>query len=188
MSTTCHHRHRPKLRLALLLAGALAGASCAVSPTGPTATDTANEPPSRRTGSGTVESAFAEFERRNYAGAAAAYDDAAEDNARSKRLAHLGRALIHLSTDPQWRDLDAAARNLQAAENMGGSNEVEISMLMNALSSLIGVEANISELNTKVANSASEIARLKEERQALIADQAALNEAIEKLKALTIGN
>ena len=186
MSTTCHHH--PKLRLALLLAGALTGASCAVSPTEPTATDSGHEPSSRRAGSGTVESAFAQFERRNYAGAAAAYDDAANDDAHAKRLAHLGQALIHLSTDPQWRDLDAAAHKLQAAENLGGATEVEISMLMNALSSLIGVEANISELNTKVANSASEIARLKDERQALVANQAVLNEAIEKLKALTIGN
>ena len=188
MSTTCHDRHHPKPYLALLMAGALASASCAVGPTESAAPDAGNEPSPRRAGSGTVESAFAQFERRNYSGAAAAYEDAADDDAHSERLAYLGQALIHLSTDPQWRDLDAAARKLQAAESVDGPTEVEIRMLMNALSSLIGVEANISELNTKVVNSASEIARLKDERKALIADQAALNEAIEKLKALTIGN
>ena len=59
---------------------------------------------------------------------------------------------------------------------------------MNALSALIGSEANISELNSKVANSAAETRKVRHELDEAIAEQDALNEALEKLKELTIGN
>ncbi|MFT5372478.1 MAG: hypothetical protein ACI9R7_002024 [Lysobacterales bacterium] len=96
---------------------------------------------------------------------------------------------MHLSTDSEWRDLGQAGAALQAAEAIDNSaNKVESGMLMNALSSLIGVETNISELNSKASNSRAEIVKLKSDLEAAHAEQVALNEALEKLKALTIGN
>jgi hypothetical protein len=166
------------------------GLSCAVSP-GPGA-GPSTEPAATATLSvnDAVNAAYTQYTKRDFTSAATGYDaliGSADDNTR--QLAYLGKALIHLSTDPQWRDLDEAGRLLQSAETLGSANgSVEASMLMNALSSLAGVEANISELNSKVSNSASEIARLKQERDSLQAEQTALNEALEKLKALTIGN
>ena len=110
-------------------------------------------------------------------------------NSQNQRLAHLGKALINLSTDPAWRDLNAAGASLQAAEGISAdSASVEYGMLMNALSSLIGVEKNISELSSKVGNASSENSKLKQELEAAIAEQDVLNEALEKPKALTIGN
>ena len=78
--------------------------------------------------------------------------------------------------------------SLQAAESVDGAPSIETSMLINALSSLIGVEADISALNRQVSNSSVEIGRLKEERDNLIAEQQRLNDALDKLKSLTIGN
>jgi chromosome segregation ATPase len=104
-------------------------------------------------------------------------------------MANLGKALVHLSTDTEWRDLSQAGAALQAAEALAGdSSDAGTGMLMNALSSLIDVENNISELNTKLSNSTSEIAGLKGDLETAAAEQTALNEALEKLKAITIGN
>jgi hypothetical protein len=61
-------------------------------------------------------------------------------------------------------------------------------MLLNAMSALVGVEANISELNVKLTNATAEAARAKQERETLLTEQAVLNQTIEKLKALTMGN
>ncbi|NNL95685.1 MAG: hypothetical protein HKO64_08700, partial [Xanthomonadales bacterium] len=56
------------------------------------------------------------------------------------------------------------------------------------LSSLIGVEADITALNRQVSNSSVELGRLKQERDDLLAEQQRLNDALDKLKSLTIGN
>ena len=163
------------------------GLSCAVAPdskTKPVATPTQRA----STSSQTMESAWSAYDRRDFATAAAGYDELANDED-DRQLALLGKALVHLSTDAQWRNLDEAARLLQASEQMDNNGaSVQTSMLINALSSLIGAEANNSELNTKVSNSSREIAQLKAEQEALVAEQSTLNEALEKLKALTIGN
>ena len=174
------------------------GISCAVAPDTDSAADT-RPLPAVTSGTSAVNAPYAMYEKRDFAGAAASYEAVAGDSTsgnEARRLAYLGNALVHLSTDPQLRDLDKAGQFLQSAEAVETENEnVETSMLMNALSSLIGVESNISELNSKTSNSSAEIARLKEERDTLqaeltasSAEQAALNEALEKLKALTIGN
>jgi len=120
--------------------------------------------------------------------ASASYEVAIDGTRQEQRLGHLGLAMIGLSTDSRWRDLEAAARHLQAAEELADGASVETSMLLTAMSALVSVETNITELNTKLANASAESARLKEERDDLLAEQAALNEAIEKLKSLTMGN
>jgi hypothetical protein len=182
------------LKVPFILLGVLvlsSGLSCAVAP------ETNNGPPVTApvtvdTASVAIKDAYTSYERRDYAGAASGFGSvlssgkaAAEDQV----LANLGMALIHLSTDSEWRDLAQAGAALQAAEGIEStSSSVESGMLMNALSSLIGVETNISELNSKASNSSAEITRLKSDLAAAKTEQDALNEALEKLKAITIGN
>lgn len=192
MNLTIISKH---LKTPITLLGVLAlssGLSCAVAPSGGgDSTPTTTTSRSASAG-GSVQAAYAQYSRRDFAGAASAYDAVtgnANASASDKRLAHLGKALVYLSTDAEWRDLDEAGKSLQMAESIDmGSSSVETGMLMNAMSSLIGVESNISELDVKLANSTRENVRLKDERQELIAEQANLNEALEKLKTLTIGN
>lgn len=181
-----------RIAMALLVTLVLgSGLSCAVTPTADTAEPAAKPVTTRPVNAG-LRSAYTNYEKRDYAAAAAEYDQltASVDAKDSiQRLAHLGKALVYLSTDPHWRNLEAAGHSLQSAEVLeSGNKNLETSMLMNALSALIVVESNISELDTKVANSAAEIARLKHQTETLKAEQVALNEALEKLKALTIGN
>jgi hypothetical protein len=173
---------------ALLLGCALSVAACATAPSAPgPAEDTASQIPA---GSGPedVVAAFNQYQRRDFVAAAANYERAADGTRQEQRLSHLGLALIHLSTDPRWRDLDAATRHLQSAEDLAEGASIEISMLLNAMSALVGVEANISELNVKLTNATAEAARAKQERETLLTEQAVLNQTIEKLKALTMGN
>ncbi|NND43914.1 MAG: hypothetical protein HKN58_01225 [Xanthomonadales bacterium] len=181
------HFPGPLTRRFAPVVGTLFLAACAMAPSKDNAQPEAEPVP---TGSGPVDvvAAFDHFQRRDYVNAAAGYELAADGTRQEQRLSHLGQALIHLSTDPRWRDLEAAAQHLQAAEELAEGAGVETSMLITAMAGLVGVEKNISELNVKLANATAESARLKEEREMLLAEQSALNEAIEKLKALTIGN
>lgn len=173
------------------------GLSCAVTPgAGPSA----DAPTATSAVAGAnVASAFAAYQQRDFGAAAAGFDAVAADSSASQndqRLAHLGKAMVNLSTDPEYRDVKEAGMHLQAAEAIkGDSTAVETGMLMNAMSALVGVESNVMELNTKVANSSREIATLKAERdtlkagqETLTAENADLNQALEKLKALTLGN
>lgn len=172
----------------LTLLATLLISACATAPTGPGTGSQPSEPVPVGSGPADVVEAFQHYQRRDFAAAKAGFEVAAEGTRQEQRLGHLGQALIGLSTDSRWRDLDAATRHLQAAEDLAEGSSVETSMLLEAMSALVSVEANINELNTKLANANAESARLKNERDDLVAEQAALNEAIEKLKALTIGN
>lgn len=171
----------------LTLIAALLLSACATAPTDPGSSQQA-EPIPVGSGPANVVGAFEQYQRRDFAAASAGFEVATEGTRQEQRLGHLGQALIRLSTDSRWRDLDAATRHLQAAEELVEGSSVETSMLLTAMSALVGVEANITELNSKLANANAESARLKNERDDLVAEQAVLNEAIEKLKALTIGN
>ena len=71
----------------------------------------------------------------------------------------------------------------------------ETDLLMDAGTDVIGTESKYTELQSQTGNSSAEVAKLKRERDALAAErdelleeQKGLNEAIEKLKQLTLGN
>lgn len=168
------------------------GLSCAVTPTTQTQDADQQGQMSRRAASAAIQEAFDQFSRRDFATAMSGFDnvaDSANANPDDQRLAHLGKSLVYLSTDREWRDLDAAAMALQSAEDIpGGSNPVQHGMLVNAVSSLIGAEKNNAELKGKVNNAAYELGKLKEALENQDAEVATLNEALEKLKDLTIGN
>lgn len=177
-----------------LLLGALvlsSGLSCAVAPETTPQPVTPVETRASNTSSDLVR-AYGSFEQRDFAAANGVFKSVIEDTGASdsdRQLAYLGQAMIHLSTDGEWRDMSLAAGALQSAEAIdSGSEQVASGLLITALSSLIGVENNNSELNRKVANGNAEIARLKDQNGVLQEEQDMLNEALEKLKALTIGN
>ena len=68
-------------------------------------------------------------------------------------------------------------------------------MLMDSVAAQIGSESNYLEMKSKAGTTRAEITRLQKERDALVQErdgllkeQQALNEALEKLKNLTLGN
>ncbi len=186
---------RISIRTPVTLFGVLvlsSGLSCAVVPQTDNTPDVTPAPVITPVANEGMHSAYSDFQKRDFAAASAGYGGISGDNeadSKDRQLAFLGQTLVYLSTDAEWRDLGEAGIALQSAEAVTvESGNVETEMLMNALSSLIGVETNISELNTKLANSTSEVSALKDARTSLEAEQVALEEALEKLKALTLGN
>ena len=149
-----------------------------------------------------LASANVMYNTRNYSGAVQEFDTIITNpdaSANSRRLSHLGKALIYLSTDENWRSIENAKMSLIAAgQVVPESNEefaVETDMFMDSISALIGSESEYLELQTKSGYSRAEIASLKKERDALtterdelLKEQQALNDALEKLKNLTLGS
>ena len=149
-----------------------------------------------------LASASVMYNTRDYAGAVAEFDriianDATSSN--SRRLAHLGKALIYLGSDESWHSLDKAKMALNSAGSvMPESDEefaIETDMFMDSIAAQIGSESQYLELKEKSGGSSAEIARLKkerdalaQERDALLKEQQTLNEALEKLKNLTLGS
>lgn len=120
-------------------------------------------------------------------------------SANSRRMAHLGQALIYLSSDKKFHSLDNAKLALRSAGQVELAENEEFSlaadMLVDAVNITIGTESRYAQLQSKSGNSSSEVVRLKAERDALLADnsklqqeQVALRDALERLKNLTLGN
>lgn len=142
------------------------------------------------------------YSTRNNAAAMDGFDSIisdADSSANSRRLAHLGKALVYLGGDDNWHSLENAKMSLSAAGSVtpGDDEEfaIETDMLMDSIAAQIGSESEFLELKAKTGNSGVEIARLRNERDALVkerdellSEQQALNEALEKLKNLTLGN
>jgi len=180
----------PIILLCVLLLSS--GLSCAVAPTAGAPSGDQDAQMSSRQASEAVQQAFAQYSRREFAAAASSFDSVVASAGAKPvdlQLAHLGKSLVYLSTDPNWRDLDAAALALQSAEGVtSNDNSVQLGMLVDAVSSLIGAEKNNSELMSKVNNAAYELGKLKEALEMQDAEVETLNDALEKLKNLTIGN
>jgi len=148
-----------------------------------------------------LASANVMYNTRNYTGAVREFDTIIADtdaSANSRRLSHLGKALIYLSADKNWHSIENAKMSLHAAGQVVPENDeefaVETDMFMDSISALIGTESEYDDLKSKSGNSSAEIGRLKKERNALaserdelLREQQALNDALEKLKNLTLG-
>ena len=149
-----------------------------------------------------LASANVMYNTRNYTGAVREFDTIITDSgasANSRRLSHLGKALIYLSSDEKWHSIEDAKMSLNAAGQVVPESDeefaVETDMFMDSITALIGSESEFLELQAKSGNSGAAIARLKKERIALTAErdqllkeQQALNDALEKLKNLTLGS
>ena len=181
--------------LTALLLGSLAG--CAVTPT-----QTAPEPVQQAAPAGAITSATDLYGSASYSEAVTEYDKVIKDGNASgndRRLAYLGRAMVYLTRDTDWYSLDNAKLALASAGQVAATGNdgfaAETDLLMDAITAVIGTESKYVELQAKTGNSSAEVQQLKRERDALVAqrdellaEQQALNDALEKLKQLTLGN
>ncbi|MGD8384105.1 MAG: hypothetical protein PVF89_01740, partial [Lysobacterales bacterium] len=172
-------------------------AACAETPTQPAATG-AHKAASDR-GLGTASSLY---EGREYGKALQQFDRviaAPAAGANSKRLAYLGKALIYLGKDEKWHNLDKAKLAISDAAKIkpadGEQFTAEANMVRDAVMALAGSQSAYDALRTKTGGAGGEIAQLKKQRDALLAErdalleeQASLNQALEKLKELTLKN
>jgi hypothetical protein len=172
--------------------------ACATSPT-----KTASAKPVAKTKPVTgIEAAADMYNSRNYPGAIREFNNIIADkdaSANSHRMANLGKSLVYLGNDKKWHSLENAKMALISAGQISpGDNEefeIETDMLMDAISAVIGTESKYVVLKGKTSGSSTQVTQLKEEmavveaeRDELIAEQKRLNEALEKLKELTLGN
>lgn len=184
-----------RLAAAAILLSSMIG--CATVPSG---SADSNAAPERAPDTG-LASANVMYNTRNYTGAVREFDTIISDDdasANSRRLSHLGKSLIYLSTDKNWHSIENAKMALNSAGQVvpEGNEEfaVETDMFMDSITALIGAESENHELQSKSGNSGAEITRLKRERDVLtgerdelLREQQALNDALEKLKKLTLG-
>jgi len=185
----------PRLLISLLMFGSLI--ACAVAPVD-TSVSEAHEQVESKTG---MAGAADMYNSRNYPGAIREFDNVISDagsSANNRRLAHLGKALVYLGPDENWHSVDNAKLSLMSAGQIApeGNQEfsVETDLLMDAVSAVIGTESKYAVLAAKTNDSGGEVKELrreldavKSERNVLLAEQDVLNEAIEKLKVLTLG-
>ena len=183
------------LTVALMFSSLVA---CAVTPTQPSDSGAVEQ---KSQGAG-LATAIDSYNGRDYADAIQGFEDVLGDGASSasdRRLAHLGKAMVYLGNDELWHSMENAKMSLisagQVAAAGGGKFSAESDLLMDAVSAVIGTESKYIALQTKSGNSGAEIAQLKRERDALaqqrddlLAEQKRLNEALEKLKQLTLGD
>jgi len=185
-------------RLVTMTVVVVALSACAVAPAKQAASQTVDKVEFQTGMSGAADM----YNSRNYPGAIREFDNVITDDAssaNSRRLAHLGKALVYLGPDKNWHSVDNAKLSLMSAGQVApaGTEEfsVETDLLMDAISAVIGTESKYSVLMAKSQGAGSESTELKREldsvkaeRDELLAEQKVLNDAIEKLKALTLGS
>ena len=142
------------------------------------------------------------YNSRNYPDALNAFDNIISDkssSANSRRVAHLGKAMVYLGNDESLHSIENAKMSLISAGGVApNDNEefaIETDMLMDAVSEVIGTESKYTVLKGKTNGSNTQLTALQQdldtveaERDELLAEQKTLNEALEKLKQLTLGN
>ena len=172
--------------------------ACATSPT----KSTSAKPVAKAKPVTGIEAAADMYNGRNYPGAIREFNNIIADkdaSANSRRLANLGKSLVYLGNDKKWHSLENAKMSLISAGQVAPLDneefEIETDMLMDAISAVIGTESKYVVLKGKSSGSNTQVTQLKEEmaaveaqRDELIAEQKRLNEALEKLKELTLGN
>ena len=149
-----------------------------------------------------ISGAVAMYNTRNYSGAVKEFDNIIRgdgSSANSRRMAHLGKAMVYLGNDENWHSIENAKMALisagQVAPQDGEKFAVETDLLMDAVSEVIGTESKYSVLKAKSSGSGQQIAKLSREldavyveRNELLEERKMLNVALEKLKELTLGN
>ncbi len=185
-----------RLAIATLMFSSLI--ACAAAPTKPASSMPATQV---KSGAGLV-SAVDMYDSGNYPGALSGFDTVIADersNANDRRLAQLGKAMVYLGSDENLHSMEYAKMSLIAAGQVTPKgNEAfsfETNLLMDAVSAVIGSESKYVALQAKSGNSGAEVVQLKRdrdqltaERDELLAEQKRLNEALERLKQLTLGN
>jgi len=185
-----------RLLIVTLMIGSLE--TCAVAPTEPSVPKPVQTVAPDRG----VVVAINMYNSGNYASAIRGFDEVITSEASSagdRRLAHLGKAVVYLGNDPDLHSVENAKMSLiSAGEIVPGEDEeftAETGLLMDSVSVVIGTESKYTALQAKSGESGTEVEQLKRERDALqnerdglLAEQITLNEALEKLKELTLGD
>jgi hypothetical protein len=172
--------------------------ACAASPAKPVTA----EPAEGVKPSITIEFAADMYNSRNYPDALNAFDNIITDkssSANSRRLAHLGKAMVYLGDDESLHSIENGKMSLISAGGVAPKDNeefaIETDMLMDAVSEVIGSESKYMVLKGYTNGSYTQLTALQQEldtveaeRDELLAEQITLNEALEKLKQLTLGN
>jgi len=147
-------------------------------------------------------SASKEYKTRNYPEAMKKFNAIIEDTntpSSERRLAHLGQAMVYLSYDEDWNSVKNAKEALGKAAKVplaaGESLDYETDMLMEAVLALIDSQSAYETIKSQSGDSGYQISQLKKGNQALELEVDALkkenknlNDALEKLKKLTLGD
>jgi hypothetical protein len=142
------------------------------------------------------------YSQRDYTAAIAKFDDVIADDqasANDRRLAASGKALIYLGYDREWRDLEKARAALGVATSAeagpGETFDAGTNLFMEAVLALEDAQTAFEKMQTRTAGEGNQLASLKKEnasleaeRDALKKENANLNEALERLKNLTLGD
>ena len=105
----------------------------------------------------------------------------------AKRAAHLGKAMVHLSSDKQFRNLKSARASLVAANEFAAGDTSGMGAVdafwASAAEQALTAETSLADSKRSAAGASSkDKAAWAEERAALIAEQERLKAALEKLK------
>ncbi|MGA9575603.1 MAG: hypothetical protein WBS20_16810 [Lysobacterales bacterium] len=185
-------------RFVMTFVMAMSLAACATAPSTPEAASSGTQAHA----STPVTEAARMYNSGDYAGALYAFDKLSKNQAASandRRLANLGKALVYLGSDPELHSVPNAKMALVSATQVNAADNeeflIETNMLMEAISFVIGTESKYDVVKEKSGDSNAQVSRLKKEnaalqseRDALLAEQKSLKEALEKLKKLTLGN
>ncbi len=147
-----------------------------------------------------IDVAWEAYSRRNFEDAMQAFDEISSDpsvNHNQQRQALLGKALIYLSTSPDWRNLDQARHALQEASDLAGNGNYSagVNFFGSAVEGHFNAETDNTELNAKVdellrelEKTKSSLAQAEAQNQSLETELEKLNTALEKMKELTLGD
>lgn len=159
--------------------------------------------------SASISSAIDSYNMRNYSDAIKGFDNVIANDASSAnsvRLAHLGKAMVYLGQEKRWHSIENAKMSMLSAGQVAPENGIEFAaetdLLMDAVSEVIGTESKYSMVQEKSSGSGYEINQLRQEldsvkaerdaleteRNELVKEQKMLNDALEKLKKISLGN
>lgn len=184
-----------KTLIGLLLSAGLT--ACATAPSKPVEQAPADVPLTPA-----FSSASTDFKTRQYAAAVGKFDAIIADPgtpAKERRLAHLGKALVYLSYDEEWRSIQNARDALGQAAKVpvpaGETLDIETDMLMESILAQIDSQSVYDNMKSQTKDSGYQVAQLEKkqealekERDALIKENENLNQALERLKNLTLGD
>jgi len=185
-----------RLAIAILMFGSLI--ACTATPTKPESESAASNVVTDSGMSGAADL----YNSHNYPDALRAFDKVITDkgsSANDRRLANLGKSLVYLGSDADLHSIENAKLSLvsagQVAPEQNEEFTVETDLLMDAVSAVIGTESKYVVMVAKSSGSGAEVVELrreldglKKERDELLAEQKVLNDTLEKLKKLTLGN
>ena len=190
METNKHTVRRA--RWPLLLVASFALGACATAPKAPPAPppEPVAPAPVKADHAADLRTAHEHYTQGRMAEAAAVFDQVlADQNAEpaAKRAAHLGKAMVHLSTDKQLRNLKSARTEIVAAGEFVAGDQSGMAAVDafwgSAVEQALTAETSLADAKNKAAGaSTKDKAAWAEERAALIAEQERLKAALEKLK------